>query len=78
MDCSICLMGMNPKRACKLDCGHKFHWRCIWRWLKKGNNTCPMCRCPIFIFEDDDESIDVNDVNNVIVYIEHISGYHTD
>lgn len=25
-------------------CGHPFHQDCLWGWVLRGNNTCPVCR----------------------------------
>ena len=48
MDCSICLE--NIENGCtELSCKHKFHLKCIVKWLgaltlEDNDNTCPMCR----------------------------------
>ena len=31
---------------CKLECNHKFHKKCLFKWLNKSF-TCPLCRSPI-------------------------------
>jgi len=41
--CAICLDDINDNMT-KLDCGHKFHSKCINLWIEKGHKTCPMCR----------------------------------
>lgn len=41
--CSICLENVK-KNMKKLPCDHVFCTRCIERWTKLGNNTCPTCR----------------------------------
>ena len=41
--CSICLVE-NPKyRKLTVRCGHRFHKKCIKKWLK-NNYCCPLCR----------------------------------
>lgn len=30
------------------ECGHTFHRKCMNRWMEK-NDTCPMCRDPVFM-----------------------------
>ena len=41
--CSICLVD-NPKyRNLTVRCGHRFHKKCIKKWLK-NNYCCPVCR----------------------------------
>jgi hypothetical protein len=54
--CAICLKPMTsqsqpsitsgPEEVVEtyLPCNHKFHEKCIKRWLKEGGNTCPECR----------------------------------
>ena len=43
-ECSICLLKLNNGTEIKtLFCTHKFHDKCIEKWLKT-NNTCPLCR----------------------------------
>ncbi len=41
-DCSICFEDCK-KKGCELECGHRFHTKCIFQWLSK-NDTCPLCR----------------------------------
>ena len=41
-DCSICFEDCK-KKGCELECGHRFHTKCIFKWLSK-NDTCPLCR----------------------------------
>ena len=43
--CSVCFASMNETNSRVLDCGHKFHTRCLDRW-KRRSHTCPMCRTP--------------------------------
>ena len=49
-DCSICYHPMVPLMT-SYSCGHRFHSRCIKRWIEYGGTTCPLCR---FRIEDDD------------------------
>jgi hypothetical protein len=42
--CVICLNYLYDVSI--LDCEHKFHTRCIQKWMKL-NNTCPICRSQI-------------------------------
>ena len=43
-DCPICLETLNWYNRCRLaQCKHKFHKKCINKWLSK-NKTCPLCR----------------------------------
>ena len=48
-----------------LECGHKFHRKCIADWLKKEAN-CPFCRMKFNIKRNDNKdnkSTNVNDIN---------------
>ena len=40
-DCTICLNRL--KNYITLECGHKFHRQCIYKWAKKARN-CPLCK----------------------------------
>jgi hypothetical protein len=40
-NCGICLENIDNKTT--LECGHTYHYNCIYKWNKK-NNSCPMCR----------------------------------
>lgn len=44
-DCSICLEEISARNTglTELTCGHKYHPRCIGKWLIK-NPSCPECR----------------------------------
>lgn len=45
--CSICLNPARKTRGVKdLQCGHRFHKKCISDWSNKGGHTCPLCRKP--------------------------------
>lgn len=43
--CPVCFMNMSEENSRRLDCGHKFHTRCLERWRRRAV-TCPMCRAP--------------------------------
>ena len=43
-NCCICISDINKgEETVLLPCGHMFHWKCCYSWLKE-NNTCPVCR----------------------------------
>lgn len=43
-NCCICMCEItNGEETMLLPCGHMFHWKCSYQWLK-DNNTCPVCR----------------------------------
>jgi len=45
--CVICMEDIKQGTTLKvLNCGHKFHSRCIDRWLKR-KATCPVCNAPL-------------------------------
>lgn len=41
--CSICITPIGTTNVCTLDCGHSFHYNCLFRW-NSHHQTCPMCR----------------------------------
>jgi hypothetical protein len=48
--CSICLNDFDKTEpVVDLDCGHRFHEKCIYHWLLKGELNCPNCRAPLLI-----------------------------
>ena len=66
-ECAICYTNMlhtQPRQAC----GHRFHDRCIVRWLNTGRNTCPLCRMVL-----DDEI--TSDHEDDPTYMPHVRGY---
>lgn len=43
--CAVCLGGYAEGDSCrKLGCNHQYHQMCIDKWLREGQNTCPLCR----------------------------------
>ena len=46
-ECPICGDDLNSKYVHELECGHKFHYECLFKSLKFQNkNICPTCRKP--------------------------------
>jgi hypothetical protein len=44
-ECPICLVQMTDDEASTtLNCGHKFHNRCLENMVRYGHNRCPLCR----------------------------------
>ena len=48
-DCPICLEPFTPNNLAILNCGHKFHFRCILKDITKArsNKQCPLCRASV-------------------------------
>jgi hypothetical protein len=49
-DCPICWSEFQKhEMVTTLICDdkHIFHATCIEEWIRKGHNTCPLCRLPI-------------------------------
>ena len=61
--CIICLKdNILNENMCSTGCSHVFCKECLDRWLDKGKKTCPICRCTIQYFEN-------NDINyRVVIY----------
>lgn len=53
--CPICLNVVEEHMKCITQCGHTFHNRCIFRWLRNHNN-CPTCRCVLNADDTDGET----------------------
>ncbi|XP_022733853.1 E3 ubiquitin-protein ligase ATL4-like [Durio zibethinus] len=53
-DCAVCLSKFEPQDQLRLLplCCHAFHARCIDTWLT-SNQTCPLCRSPLFASDSD-------------------------
>lgn len=50
--CTICIEDfVTGQCAALLPCNHPFHEGCVVPWLKM-HNTCPMCRAPVTVGED--------------------------
>ena len=41
--CSICLEDLSDE-IYTLECNHKFHTKCIIKWFRNDNSTCPLCK----------------------------------
>jgi len=44
-ECPICFEFLNTSDIAVLDCNHKYHLKCLYKWYrKKGSNyKCPEC-----------------------------------
>lgn len=52
-ECAVCLNGFEPdSKINNLSCGHLFHNTCLERWVDYWNFTCPLCRNPLMVFEE--------------------------
>ena len=49
--CSICITSIGDTNTCALDCGHSFHYNCLFTWNTQ-NRTCPICRTEVNIEPD--------------------------
>jgi hypothetical protein len=43
-ECVICQDDETEPLDETLECGHKFHRKCLDKWKNKGKKTCPTCR----------------------------------
>ena len=60
-ECAICFNNLTDEIAI-LKCNHKFHFKCITRWMKKKNNFVKFCPfCP------DTENEIINIINPICV-----------
>lgn len=42
-ECPVCLELIGDANVAISQCKHKYHFECLYGWLKKSN-TCPLCR----------------------------------
>ena len=42
-ECLICWDALTNGNNMTFECGHKFHSKCIFRWMT-DNTGCPYCR----------------------------------
>lgn len=63
--CAICFETLDENcNKATIDCGHSFHYKCIFRWNSKssGGNACPLCRQtqdlpePVYSSSEEEES----------------------
>lgn len=81
-ECPICYDDpMTKENTQTLNCGHKFHKRCIKKWKRGNNAKCPMCRGSIQSLSPDSQIssiasngsnrhnfIDLGDVSDYITF----------
>jgi adenylate kinase family enzyme len=41
--CPICLSNMDAHEDIKIECGHRFHTKCIMKWFRSSRGQCPCC-----------------------------------
>ncbi|KAL4186898.1 hypothetical protein AMTRI_Chr09g36450 [Amborella trichopoda] len=48
--CSICLCDFRGRDKIGIppNCRHTFHKDCLCKWVNAHNNSCPLCRSPVF------------------------------
>lgn len=70
-ECPICYDNENEiEQNIKLECGHKFHDKCILEWCK-NSLSCPMCRCNI----TDERCVEIRRNNEEPMQIQDIRFY---
>ncbi|KAL1194041.1 Receptor homology region, transmembrane domain- and RING domain-containing protein 1 [Cardamine amara subsp. amara] len=56
--CAICLENMLGRLEDHYEmpnCSHCFHEDCVIEWLERANNSCPLCRQPVYEESDIEE-----------------------
>lgn len=51
LECAICRQVVGKHKKFSLECKHYYHKRCLSRWIKKGTDTCPLCRKSVNSYE---------------------------
>ena len=62
--CPICFEELGETNIAVMECGHKFHFKCMVKWNSTDNgDTCPMCRAdlglPDMVDSSDEEDEDI-------------------
>ena len=72
-ECSICLNKIGKKKLFTTECNHKYHWKCINKWLDI-TNTCPYCRK---IIAEDTEEIITEEELDIFFFVQNILFYQS-
>ena len=67
-ECAICLKEL--KQPIELSCSHRFHNKCITKWLKI-NSSCPICRVVIGFAEISKLNLNISRALYVINKVEY-------
>ncbi len=67
MECPICFKLIQ--NSCIGSCTHHFCYVCLCEWLKKGGESCPICKENICDVRFDREFDNVNNPNDIKVHI---------
>lgn len=43
-DCSVCYDSITARTCVSLTCGHRYHSKCLRKWITTNHYTCPYCR----------------------------------
>jgi hypothetical protein len=75
-NCAICMDTIGESNTCKLECGHTFHYTCIFQW-NKNNENCPYCRNKtvpsIYNTNENNSEIDeIDEIDEIAVITEKI------
>lgn len=58
-ECTICYEPLDGTNVATMDCGHTFHYKCIFRWnLTNTGDMCPLCRCDLGLPDIESDSSD--------------------
>jgi hypothetical protein len=73
--CSICMDSLTSNKV-ELDCSHKFHYSCLFKWNKYHTN-CPYCRSNINDINET-ENCSTNENLDINYFINHKDLYCID
>ena len=66
----------NDKQSIQLPCGHMMHKECILDWVKRNNNTCPICRDYIQKCQDCKGKMEIETEHEAkVIPVEHRSNF---
>jgi hypothetical protein len=57
MECVICKEELDLFKIVELECNHKFHQKCIFKWVNSDRIDCPCCRKLLLDIEETEPQI---------------------
>lgn len=72
--CSICITPLGDTNVCTLQCGHTFHYNCIFTWNSQ-HQTCPLCRDQLNVDTYNDDENEAEQIQQIQQDLENINHF---